>query len=158
MRLPKWLFTVLPLAGLGVLPLAGLVYVAVAPSSPNPTGATSTPSNTTAVIRASDLPDSPFVSHPMETPPPRPTSFVAGAMNHAAFAAPATAVQRDAAKHLCCEKLTDLAQAAEVSVRATFQAASAACNGAPTNDDAYRQVASIIEGSAAAVPSECRKR
>src|SRR5258708_33247969 len=95
---PTWLKTALPIAGLGVLPLAGTVYVAVAPS-PTAAGSarSSAPTSVTAPIRPGEVPDSPFVSHATEAPPPRPTSLAALAANRAAFAPPETAVARDAA-------------------------------------------------------------
>jgi len=159
MAVPAWVKTALPIAGLGALPLVGLLYVAFLPSTAKIESSPAvSPSSTTAAISAADLPDSSYVSHPGEAKEARMPSRAGAAVNRAAFSSPQTSEGRDAAKHLCCEKLTDLQTRAEVSVRPTFQAAAAACNAASTNDDAYQQVARIMQGTSAAVPSECQKR
>jgi len=148
------LVTLLPVAALAIVPLAGLVYVAFA-SPPVPRAPAPAPqgSNITARIPAAELPESPFVSEPKtRQATPQPGALVQPA------APPTDPAARDAARHLCCEKLTDLAQRAEVSVRATFQAASAACNAAPDLASAQAQVAAIILGSGAAMPTECQRK
>jgi hypothetical protein len=153
MTVPKWVLTALPIAGLAIVPLAGLVYVSTASfgkpaSSASPSASAS---SLTVPIHEDELPNDPVVGKRSTTPKvAKPSGLFPNAGGLAGGR------EKDAATKLCCEKLSDLAQNSDVGARASYSAAAAACNAAPSSAGALKQVASILDGHE--VPSECEKR
>jgi hypothetical protein len=152
---PVWLKTVLPIAALAVVPIVGIFYVSF--GSFGKKGAASAPSasgsSITMRIAATEIPDDMPGGKPLPgvAKMPRPTSLYRGGP-------PSPGAQaKDPGVKLCCEKLADMVLSAEPSVKASYSAAATACNAAPTNEAAMKQVTSILEGSQATLPPECQR-
>lgn len=129
----RWLRIVLPIGGLSIVPLAGLIYAATASvggSDAKPT------SSSLDLLSGSAAPTMPSPARPKPAKPAPPRAANAKA---------------------CCEKLRGLAQTSEeVDKRATYLAAGAACDAAETDDQAFKQVASICGGDRTEIPAECK--
>ena len=130
----RWIKLALPIAGLSAIPVIGLGYVAVATIGPTKTSAAEADSD-------SDAPKAGSASKRSGSKSARSTGRK----------------PRDDAARLCCEKLVDLAQSAEIEKRSTYLNASKACDAAESDEEAVKQVASIIGGDRLEVPPECAK-
>lgn len=149
---------VLPLVGLSLLPLAGLVYAATATFGPKTSAsaaASSSAGKRAAPKSADDLDEEGAGAStigPTTTPPSGPVPVVK-----------ATSLGRHGANSkspqqtLCCEKLMEMSQTAGAKDKATLLAAASSCSAAPSLDGALKQVAGIIEG-AVELPNECQPK
>ncbi|MFO0617716.1 MAG: hypothetical protein U0414_34295 [Polyangiaceae bacterium] len=145
---------VLPLVGLSLLPLAGLVYAATASFGPKARASSSASavvsSKKPAAKPADDMEDE---GAPGAEPKPAGPTPVAKPTALGKLGANSRAPQHT----LCCEKLSDMGQSASPKDKATLLAAASACSAAPSFEGALKQVASIVDG-AVDLPSECQKR
>lgn len=146
---------VLPLVGLSLLPLAGLVYAATASFGPKASSSASASASAgkRAAPKAVDDPDDEAPGAPIgPTTPTGPVPIVK-----------ATSLGRTGAntknpQHtLCCEKLTEMSQTAGAKDKATLLAAASSCSAASSFEGALKQVAGIIEG-AVELPNECHAK
>ncbi len=128
-RPQRWLRLLVPIAGLSVVPLVGLVYAATTTFGPS----TEKPESSATPFNGADA----------GTTKPRTRTAKPGAA-------------RTAGAKLCCEKLHELAQTSEVDKRATFLAAGAACEAADSDVEAFKQVNSICGGERVDIPPECK--
>ncbi len=126
----RWLKLLVPIGGLSIVPLVGIVYAATTTFG----GAGAKPSASGLSVLEADA-----------APAARPRT-------RGGQPAP----PRNASAKACCDKLHELAQTAEVDKRATFLAAGAACDAAETDAAAYRQVASVCGGDRTDIPPECK--
>lgn len=147
---------VLPLVGLSLLPLAGLVYTASASFGPKTKASSSAAAGSarkTAAKPIDDGDDEPPPALDVTTPTPKGPTVVVKPTSLLRSGGQSKAPQHA----LCCEKLSDMAQSATPKDKATLLAAASACSAASSFEGALKQVAGIVEGSVD-VPSECAKR
>ena len=125
----RWVKLLVPIAGLSVIPLVGLIYAA-----------------TTTFAPGSEK----------KEPSASPSDSSAPGRTQPRANLPRSGVPRAAEAKICCEKLRELAQTSEVDQRATFLAAGAACDAADNDEQAFKQVTSICGGERVDIPSECK--
>jgi hypothetical protein len=154
---------VLPLVGLSLLPLAGLVYAATTsfgPKTPAAASGSAVASARKGARQLDDLDDDAPI-------PPGPTGNMAMDLTPKAPRGPVPVVKptfkgtgnSKAPDHaLCCEKLSDMSQSASAKDKATLSAAIAACSSAASYEGAMNQVAGILDGTTIDIPNECKKR
>ena len=130
----RWLKLLVPLAGLSVVPLIGLIYAATTTFGAGAAKADASSSSIDADAGSS-----------------RSSTTKTGSSRF-----PKSTPGRNASAKLCCEKLHDLAQVAEIDKRATYLAAGTACEAADDDREAFRQVASITGGERVELPPECK--
>lgn len=139
--IPRWVKMAVPIAGLSIVPVLGFGYIAVASLGPSKAAASSA---------SADLdPDS---AGPGEAGPKGKSKSTGSKSSKS----PKSKAPRDDVARLCCEKLVDLAQSAEIEQRSTYLNASKACESAESDDEALRQVASNLGLEKIDIPPECK--
>lgn len=145
---------VLPLVGLSLLPLAGLVYAASASFGPKTKASSSASASSAkrAPKPADDL-DGPESDGDAadRTPAKPPTAAKPTGVGRA------VGNSKAAQQTFCCEKLSDMARSASPQDKATLSAAASACSASPSWEGAQKQIAAVIDG-AMELPNECQHR
>lgn len=149
----RWLLG-LGLGGLLLVPILGTAYLGVADFGPTeavPSGAASGGAAAGKRGRAVAQPSEPADEDAAEAADPRARPGTSdGTSNTRREAKPRT----DGAV-LCCTKLRELGKGAPLDTRASYLAAAAACDAAPSEDRAFKQVQSVLGGSRVELPDEC---
>lgn len=149
---------VLPLVGLSILPLAGLVYAASASFGPK-TKASSSASASAAkksTAKPADDLDGPEAEGDT-TADTKPAKAPAVSKPGAGRPIGNNAVghNKAAQQTFCCEKLSDMARSASPQDKATLSAAASACSASPNWEGALKQIMTVVDG-AFELPNECQ--
>lgn len=140
---------VLPLVGLSLLPLAGLVYAATASFGPKTKASAS--ASASSAKRSAPKPADDLDEGDASDAKPASAPTAAKPTGAARPAANSKAAQQT----FCCEKLSDMARSAAPKEKATLLAAASACSAAPSWEGALKQINTVIDG-AVELPNECR--
>ncbi len=138
----SWLWVALPVAGLLVVPLVGLVYAATS------TFGKGEPETATSAALAPNDDDAEPGKPGAATKSRKTTAKKPSAKGRAGK-------PRSDAASPCCAKLHELGKTAEVGERAPYLSAAAACDAAPDADKAYARVKANLKTSKTEVPAEC---
>jgi hypothetical protein len=130
-----------PVGGLLVIPIIGLVYAATA-------SFVDEPPSSSARAAGSDLAD--------DDDEPGPTGTKATRRKAPRSRAAAGGPKRHDEAAVCCNKLEQLGRTAPMEERGAYVAGAAACKAAPDAERAFAQAASVIGGSRGEVPEECQ--
>jgi len=139
----SWIFIVLPVVGLSIVPVFGLIHAATT-SFGKGEG-----TDSSASAAANDDDDDEATGSPG-----------AGATKRGARAARSrrskSSRPRSDSASICCAKLRELGKTSAIEERSKYLSAATSCDNAPDVDTALRRVANSLRASGAEVPSECQ--
>lgn len=149
----RWLLG-LGIVGLLLVPILGTAYLGFADFGTTEAAPSSAPSGASAAGRrgrAATEPGEPADDGPAEPADPRARP---GTRDSTSTARREAQPRTDGAV-LCCTKLRELGKGAPLDTRASYLAAATACDAAPSEDRAFKQVQSVLGGSRVELPDEC---
>jgi hypothetical protein len=146
----RWLLG-LGFGGLLVVPIVGTVYLSVAdfgPTEAAAVGSSTAGGRLRAPVGPGSVTDDDDATEP-EDPRARPGTRESAALGRR------EAKPRTDATSICCTKLRELGKGASLESRASYLAAATACDAAPNEERAFKQVQSVLGGSRVEIPDEC---
>ncbi|MFO0554228.1 MAG: hypothetical protein U0271_37960 [Polyangiaceae bacterium] len=140
----NWIWVALPVGGLMILPVVGLVYAATGSFGKDAAGASA--SGSAALLDEDDPAGALGAAKGKKTAKKSPTSKTsAGRLGHP---------RSDEAAE-CCAKLHELGRTLPVDERSIYLSAAASCDSAPDAELAFRRVRSQLGVAMSDVPAEC---